>query len=168
MRHVLLLLFALIPAYSRAQAPPASYRDDLLDRLAGSWNAVGIVHGNQSRQRFSGEWVLQHQFFRLSQTSAEKSAATGTPYEGVFYIGWDDTQRHYIAHLMNVFGGRDSEILGYGQRNGNEIQFVFKSVEGSVVERFRWEPKTKAWRVLSTLSTPEAKPFLELTMTRSR
>jgi len=31
-----------------------------------------------------------------------------------------------VLHHLAIFGGRYSETLGYGARNGNEVRFVFE------------------------------------------
>jgi hypothetical protein len=53
--------------------------------------------------------------------------------------------------------GRDSETLGYGERKGNEIKFVFKAPDGSVEEQFIWEADSKVWHLVSWANTPDGK-----------
>lgn len=142
--------------------PNAIFQDDLLDRLVGKWKVTGTVHGSPSTQTLDAEWVLNHQFLRIHQKSAESVAGTNVPYEGVFFIGYDDESNRYIAHLMNVFGGRDSETLGYGQRNVNEIKLVFTSLDATVASSFTWKPKSGVWDLVSTLESPKVEPILEL------
>lgn len=33
----------------------------------------------------------------------------------------------YVAHWLDVFGGRFSETLGFGKREGNSIRFLFEN-----------------------------------------
>jgi hypothetical protein len=39
----------------------------------------------------------------------------------------------YVAHWIDVFGGRFSETLGYGKRAGDEIDFIFEYPDGPFV-----------------------------------
>jgi hypothetical protein len=152
------------------QKTSALFKDDLLDHLLGTWDANGVVHGEPSKQTLEAEWVLHHQFLRVYEKSSENIANTEMPYEGVFFIGYDSTDNRYVAHLMNVFGGRDSEILGYGERKGNQITFVFKSPESSVEEQFIWEAENRAWHLVSWAIAPDGKrsPIVNLKATASK
>jgi hypothetical protein len=100
----------------------------------------------------------------------EELAGMDMPYEGVFFIGYDNTDKRYIAHLMNVFGGRDSETLGYGEREGNKIRFLFKGPKGSAVEEFILEAQSKEWNLVSWANAPDGKriPILDLKATAAK
>jgi len=162
-----LVVAATVMAQEKASQ---SFEDDLLDHLLGTWDVAGMVHGNPSKQTLQAEGVLHHQFLRVYEKSRENVAQTNVPYEGVLFIGYDSTDKHYVTHLMNVFGGRDSETLGYGERKGNEIKFVFKAPDGSVEEQFIWEADSKAWHLVSWANTPDGKriPILDLKATAAK
>lgn len=66
-------------------------------------------------------------------------------YEAMIFIGYDNTSERYVAHWMDVFGGRFSETLGYGTRSGNAIKFVFEYPDGPFTNTFTWNPETKTW-----------------------
>ena len=163
------LLVAMSVAIAQ-ESTPVSFRDDLLDRLAGTWNVTGAVHGNPSTQKLQADWVLHHQFLRLYQKSSENVAQRDFPFEGAFFIGYDNTEKRYVAHLMTVFGGRDSETLGYGRRTGDQIIFEFKQADGSVTQKFMYTPKSKTWHIVSSATTSEGTqlPILDLTATPSK
>jgi hypothetical protein len=82
----LLFFILLAPAAASAQEHSPFFRDDLLEHLVGKWNAAGIVHGTPSRQTLEAEWVLNHQFLRVTQKSVENVTGQGFPFEGVFYL----------------------------------------------------------------------------------
>ena len=69
-----------------------------------------VWHSNQS-------CVLQRQFLRVHM----KDLATPPDYEAMIFIGYDNASERYVAHWIDVFGGRISETLGYGTRAGNRI-----------------------------------------------
>jgi hypothetical protein len=43
-------------------------------------------------------------------------------YEARVYIGYDSTSKNYVVHWIDMFGGRVSETLGHGTREGNSIK----------------------------------------------
>jgi hypothetical protein len=53
-----------------------------------------------------------------------------------------------VLHLLDIFGGRFSETLGYGTRNGNEIRFVLEYPDGPFHTTFRWSPENATWQWL--------------------
>jgi len=72
---------------------------------------------------------------------------TGKPdYEAMPMIGHDNTSERYVAHWIDVFGGRWSETLGYGKRSGDEIDLVFEYPDGPFHTDFIWNTKAGTWR----------------------
>jgi hypothetical protein len=170
-REFSLVWVLIVAAVAMAQDKTSqSFQDDLLDHLLGKWDITGIVHGNRSRQTLQAEWVLHHQFLRVDEKSMEDVARMDMPYEGVFFIGYDNTEKRYVAHLMNVFCGRDSEALGYGEQEGNKIRFIFNGPEGSVVEEFILEAQSREWHLVSWANAPDGKriPILDLKATAAK
>jgi hypothetical protein len=167
---VLLIATLAVPQDRPAERPDFTFHDDLLDHLVGRWDITGIVHGNPSKQTLEAEWVLNHQFLRIYEKSVENVAGTNVPYEGVFFIGYDATSKRYVAHLMNVFGGRDSEGFGLGERSGEEIKFVFKNLDAAVANRFIWEAESKTWHIVGWLEngTGEPRTIMDLRATRAK
>ena len=163
----LLLLLFLAPGAVAAQDQSARFRDDLLDHLVGEWDATGLVHGAPSKQTFKAEWVLNHQFLRVTEKSTENVAGETFPFEGVFYFGYDNTGKHYVVHLMSVWGG-DSDSLGVGERKGNELKIAFSNGNDSVVNRFIWQPDTKKWRIVVQDGRSEKPPYVDLEATGVR
>ena len=62
-------------------------------------------------------------------------------------IGYDHTSERYVAHWMDIYGGRFSETLGYGVRSGDQIEFVFEYPDGPFHTTFRWLPEKNAMAV---------------------
>ncbi len=127
--------------------PGRPLRDDLLDRLRGAWTVRGAVHGRPQALRLTAEWVLNHQFLRIHEVDA--APAQGRPaYEAEVFIGYDNASERYVAHWLDVFGGRWSETLGYGTRSGDAIRFVFEYPDGPFHNTFTWNPASGTWRFL--------------------
>ncbi len=51
-----------------------------------------------------------------------------------------------MLHLLDGFGARYSETLGYGTRDGKAILFVFEYPEGPFHTTFRWSPEKDTWQ----------------------
>jgi len=117
------------------------FRDELLDNLAGEWKLSRKIRGQSVENSVKAEWVLNHQFLLVHMKDVN-----GQPnYEAMIFIGYDNASERYVAHWIDVFGGRFSETLGYGARYGNSIKFVFEYPDGPFHNAFTWYPETKTW-----------------------
>ena len=113
--------------------------------MVGSWNLSGKVMGQTAHHSVEASWVLNHQFFRIREVDAGP-AQNEVKYEAVVFVGYDNTSERYVAHWLDVYGGRFSETLGYGRRSGDRIEFVFEYPDGPFHTTFSWKPETKSWR----------------------
>jgi hypothetical protein len=98
-----------------------------------------------------------------------KDVSTPPNYEAMVFIGYDNTSERYVAHWIDVFGGRFSETLGYGTRSGNSIKFVFEYPDGPFHNTLTWNPGTKTWGFLMQQKdkTGKWKIFAEDSLRRS-
>ena len=73
-----------------------------------------------------------------------------------------------MLHLIDTFGGRFSESLGYGTRDGNQIRFVFEYGDGPFHTTYRWNPETDTWQWLMEMKDKNGKwvPFSDLKLTK--
>jgi len=117
------------------------FRDELLDNLFGDWKLTRKMRAQSVENRVKAEWALNHQFLLVHM----KDVANPPNYEVMVFIGYDNTSERYVAHWIDVFGGRFSETLGYGKRSGNAIQFVFEYPDGPFHNTFTWNPESKTW-----------------------
>jgi hypothetical protein len=141
-----IVLFAMAGAIPGA-AQDKPFTDDLLDHLAGTWKMTGQIQGQPVTHTVSAGWMLNHQFLHVH----EKDAAVPPAYEVEIYVGYDSTSERYVVHWLDVFGGRLSETLGYGKREGNSIRFVFEYPDGPFTNTFAWKPELRKWQwVLET------------------
>ena len=134
-----LALVVLRPASSTGQAP-AEWRDSLADHLAGTWKVEGQVMGRDAHHELRAEWVLNHQFLSLHEKTAPGAPAGEQRYEAFWFLGYDAVTERHVLHLMDVFGARYSETLGYGTREGNKIRFVFEYPDGPFHTTYTWNP----------------------------
>jgi hypothetical protein len=161
---IFLLVLALLPISAGGQVPTApGFQDDLLDHLRGSWIATGESSSRPATFLIHSEWILNHQFFHVSQKQEETGAAGSFKFEADFYIGRDEAQKQYVAHVLTVFGGADSPI-GTGRRDGNDLILSFPRPQGEIVYHFAWQPASNDWR-LTALN--KGKVFVDLTVKRT-
>jgi hypothetical protein len=154
----LILLAPLLAQQTGPQQQPP-FRDDLLDQLVGFWDLTGTVRGDPVHERVDSEWILNHQFLRIHRKAAEG------PHEQLMYVGYDPVSERYLVHLLDTFGGRGSETLGYGIRNGDKIQFVFEYPSGPYHYTFAWDSKEKTWQF--TLESKDRQGHWSLFSTQS-
>lgn len=144
----LLTCFGLCAAATAAQQPldgrDRIFHDELLDNLVGEWKITRKFKTRTVENTAKAEWVLHHQFLLIHM----KDVNNPPQYEANIYIGYDNTSARYVAHLIDVFGGRFSETLGYGTRNGSSIKFVFEYPDGPFLNTFTWNKDKKSWTFL--------------------
>jgi hypothetical protein len=165
----LLLALLFLPVATISQdldGPTHIFRDTLLDNMTGSWNLSGKILGRPADHLVQGEWVLNHQFFRIHEKDST-GANVAVPYEAMVMIGYDNASDRYVVHWTDVYGGRFSETLGYGTQVGNEIRLVFEYPDGPFHTTFRWLPDAHRWqwRMQSRDKTGKWVDFADLTLT---
>jgi hypothetical protein len=123
----------------------AVFTDPLLDKMVGHWAMTGKLLGQPAKHSVDVEWVLNHQFLEIHEVGPI-DRKTGKPeYEAMPLIGYDNMSERYVAHWIDVFGGRFSETLGYGKRTGNEIDFIFEYPDGPFHTNFTWDAAHAKW-----------------------
>jgi hypothetical protein len=162
-----LVLIVMAPASSRAQAP-AEWHDDLVDHMIGAWKLAGPIMGRDAHHDVEARWVLNHQFVRIHEETEAGAPAYERRYEAIWFLGYDPVSERYVMHLLDIFGGRFSETLGYGTRDGNAIHFVFEYPDGPFHTTFRWSPEKDTWEWVMTQKDKEGKwsSFGDLKLTR--
>ncbi len=166
--RTLLLIAALAPMHAPAQAPP-EWKDDLADHMVGTWKIDGQVMGREAHHDVQAEWVLNHQFLRIDERTATSAPASERRYEAIWFLGYDAVSERYVLHLLDVFGTRYSETLGYGTRDGNAIRFVFEYPDGPFHTTYHWSPETGSWQWRLEEKNKEGKwiTFAEFKLTRA-
>lgn len=169
MKAFLLILAStvLIPVAVRAQTPP-QWKDPFVDHLAGIWKVEGTLVGQNAHHTVTAEWVLNHQFLRIEEKTSADAPRTENFYDSLWFLGYDDVSERYVLHLMDIFGARFSETLGYGTRSGNEIRFTFEYPDGPFHNTMRRNPENDTWEWLLEQKDKNGKwsPFADLHFTR--
>ena len=133
--------------------------------MVGHWTLTGHVAKSPAHHSVESEWALNHQFLRIHEK--EDARLSDFPrYEAIIMVGYDNTSERYVVHWMDIYGGRYSETLGYGTRNGNEIALNFEYPDGPFQTTFRWKPESGSWEWLMRQKSKEGKwvEFADLTL----
>ena len=141
---ILLLLFTTVATL--VAGPKPELKDPFLDNFVGDWSvARKMGSGRTIESTVRGGWVLKHQFIQLHYGAGEKAPE----YEALVFIGFDDAAKSYVCHWIDVFGGHYSGV-GRGRLDPNllGIEFRFDSKEGSLTNKFGFDPETKSWTSL--------------------
>jgi hypothetical protein len=119
----------------------------------GNWDLKGIIGNRPVANNFSAQWVLNHQFIELNLIDTVKIPT----YTAKVFIGYDCVSERYIVHWIDNFGGRFSEILGYGQQKGNSIEFRFEYADGPFINKFIYNNKKDTWQLNMTTKNERGK-----------
>jgi hypothetical protein len=159
-----IVLYGVASAQEPLDGRHRTFDDELLENLVGEWKLTRQIRGRSVENTATVDWVLNHQFLRVHMKDVQKPSQ----YEAMVFIGYDYMSERYVVHWIDVFGGRSSETLGYGVRNGNSIKFVFEYPDGPFHNTFTWNPATKTWKFLGEQKTQQGKwtVFAEDTLRR--
>jgi hypothetical protein len=129
----------------------------------------GQITGREVHHELQADWVLNHQFLRLHDKTAADAPQAEQRYEAIWFLGYDAVSERYVLHLMDVFGARFSETLGYGTREGNQIRFVFEYPDGPFHTTYLWNPEkdTWEWRLEQKDTSGKWTPFADLRLMRT-
>jgi hypothetical protein len=165
---IIVLVTLTSPLRLHTQSPP-EWRDDLVDHMAGTWKLQGQVMGRDAHHEVDAQWELNHQFLRIHEKTETGAPGSEKCYEAIWFLGYDPVRERYVLHLLDVFGGRFSETLGYGVRDGNAIRFVFEYPDGPFHTVFQWAPEKDTWQWLMTQKDKDGKwaNFADFQLTRS-
>jgi hypothetical protein len=165
---VIALFLALAPVGAGAQSP-VLWPDELVNHMTGTWKLEGKVMGHDAHHEVRAQWVLNHQFLNIQERTAAGAPASEHRYEANWFLGYDPTSERYVVHLLDVFGGRFSETLGYGTREGDSIRVVFEYPDGPFHTAYRWSPQNDTWQWVMEQKDKAGKwtKFADLKLTRS-
>jgi hypothetical protein len=133
-------------ALAQAQGPPPALQDRFLDNFVGDWRVERKMgNGRTAETSVRGEWTLKHQFIELHYGHADAASE----YEAIVFIGFDEADKTYVCHWVDVFGGRYS-ALGYGKIDNDlrAIEFRFVPKDGELTNKFSFDSQTKTWTSL--------------------
>jgi hypothetical protein len=135
---------------SEVDGEHTTFHDELLNNLVGEWKVHGTVVGQQVEQDCDVDWILNHQFLELHFVGTKAAESQDPPYEAMVLIGYDNMSERYVAHWLDTFGGRFSEVLGLGTKmeGGSSIKFVFDGLGGLLHNTLSYNPDNSTWHML--------------------
>ena len=167
-RKLISLVLSLTP-FAVAQQPPLN--SPLLDHLGGKWVLEGMIAGKHVTHDVDADWVLDHHYLRVHETSREKTDKEKPQYEAVIFIGWNEEPKQYACVWLDVYGGLAPVSIGTATPKENEIPFAFKDEKGNVslTNDFVYAPKqgTWEWRI-DNIENGAAKPFARVTLSKAQ
>ena len=128
------------PAHSTTDGPSGRFEDDLISNLEGDWRVSRQIRGTTIENTAQGAWVLNHQFLQLKM----KDVATPTKYEAIVLIGYVYSDKQYVTHWIDSFGGKFSGVAR-GIRTANSVEFRFDYSTGPFFNTFTWFPEKRIW-----------------------
>jgi hypothetical protein len=168
MRSILIAAAFIAVSAGPALAQQPTFRDSLLDRLAGRWILQGTIAGGQTTHDVTAGWVLAHQYLRIHEVSREQKAKGQPAYEATVFVGWDEPASEYVCVWMDDYGGIYAQSLGHAKRSGNEIPFVFTLRDGgSFHTTFAYDRSTDRWQWrMDAEQKGELQPFARVKLVR--
>lgn len=91
MKTSLAIVALLFTTSFSASAQEPTHKDPLLDRLTGNWILQDTIAGHETTHDIESEWVLNHEYLRLHETSRAKNAQGQPAYEAIIFIEWGES-----------------------------------------------------------------------------
>jgi hypothetical protein len=151
LKTILAVLALFLLAVFSTSAQQATPKDPLLDRLTGSWILQGTIAGHETTHDIESEWVLNHEYLRLHETSREKNAQGQPAYEAIVFIEWDESSDQYRCLWLDSTGGGGLSVpIAQGKRDNDEIAFLFRDKDNDslVHTTFAYSKVTDSWSLL--------------------
>lgn len=170
MKPNLAILALLFIASFSASAQQPTPKDPLLDRLAGTWILQGTIAGHQTTHDIESEWVLNHEYLRLHETSRERNARGQPAYEAIIFVEWNGTANEYkCLWLDSTGGGALAAPIAPGKRDNDEITFSWrdKDKDSGVNTTFAYNRVTDTWAwLIDNEEAGKRTPFARVKLTR--
>jgi hypothetical protein len=143
----LVLLMGVIPITALTQE--ATFQDTLLDHLVGKWVLKGVIDGKETTHDIAADWVLGHQYIQMNEVSREKDKNGKPEYSAIVYLCWEQKIKQYSCLWLDNTGngGLSAAAIGHAKPNGDKIELVFKSSDGSLFHTtFSYDRLTRTWQ----------------------
>jgi hypothetical protein len=156
-------LCSLLCVSGCAQQP--TFRDALLDHLAGNWVLKGTIAGKETTHDVTAEWVLNHQYLRIHEVSREMQDRH--PVEARVFVGWDQAIKQYACVWLDSYGGISPVSFANAKRSGDEIPFIFRDKDGDTHTTFRYIAQSNSWEWrIDQGQKEDLKPFARVKLTK--
>jgi len=172
MKLIFNVFVAIVLLCFTASAQQQMFQDLLLDHLVGTWVLQGTIDGRETTHDIAAEWVLGHQYMRITEVSREKNAAGQAEYEAIVFIGRDQALGQYACLWLDNTGGNGltGQAIGHARRGGSEIAFIFKGQDGSNFHNaFSYSKESDSWEWrMEGEAGGKLQPFARVKLTREK
>ncbi len=137
--------------------------------MTGKWVLNGTIGGQKTTHDVDIQWVLEHQYIQIHETSHEKNPDSSAVYEAIVYIGWVDSLKQYACLWLDVTGGGGlvGNAIGHAPRDGDDIAFLFKIGDSPFHTTFRYQRSTDTWQwLMDGEENGKLEPFARVTLRR--
>src|SRR5690348_15683043 len=153
------VFLAIAGLLAHAQQP--TFRDPLLDHLAGKWILQGTIQDKPATHDISAEWVLGHQYLRIHEVDRAKNAGGEPAYQADVYVGWDQKLGQYACVWLDTYGSVSRVSIGNAKRGGDQIPFTFRDKDSIFHTTFSFDAKSGTWEWrMDSEENGKFKPFL--------
>ena len=143
----------------------------LLDHLAGDWVLKGVLGKKTAVHDVHAEWVLNHEYIRLHETSREKKQNGEPAYEAIIFISWDAKAQQYACLWLDNTEGGGLSAEGIAHAKPQEFSIPFEWVQAGAVtlrNTFSYNARLDTWRwAIDNIRKGKAEPFGDVTLTRA-
>ena len=164
--NLLFFLLSTCPAFS--QTTPV--KDSLLDQMVGKWILQGTIAGQETTHDIIVDWVLGHQYIQLREVSREKDSNDRPFYEAIVFITWDQILNQYTCLWLDNTGngGLTAQAIGHANRNGNNLEFIFRISDSSTFHTtFIYDKNSDSWQwLMDSKENNTIQPFARVKLTR--
>jgi SAM-dependent methyltransferase len=151
------------PAPSRSGEARARH---LLERMVGAWDLTGEMGAVPLRQRVEARWALDNRYVEMRCTQVDAPSGD-TPYEAVYYIGYEQASGRLVMHLLDSTGVAGERNVGSGVPETNAVTFTFRYSGGPFTNRFTHDPEHDRWtHELSATVAGSPSPFATKQLSR--
>ncbi len=151
----LIALAACVQAQARdtVQAPansaaPQSGPQELLDKMVGRWTLTGVIAGQNTVHDVDAEWVLQHNYVRISEVSRERAENGQPQYEAFVLVGWSEAAHQYVCFWFDNTGVADPHATCSAPHTPDVIPFEFRNASGAldITNTFTYDRVHDTWQ----------------------
>jgi hypothetical protein len=164
--RLLTVILATMWFGGHAAAQQPTFRDALADKLVGDWVLTGTIAGHPTTHDIHAEWVMNHQYVRIHETSREKNATGEPAYDAFVFIGWNGQLKQYACVWLDVYGGASPESIAYAEPGKDKMTFLFKASDEDFHTTFAYDEKTNSWEMtMDSEAKGKLRPFARTVMT---
>ena len=166
MNIYLLVLISTCPAFP--QTVPV--QDSLLDNMVGKWILQGTIAGQETIHDIIIDWVLGHQYIQLKEVSREKDSDGRPSYDAIVFITFEQKLNQYKCLWLDNTGngGLSSQAIGHANRNGDNLEFVFRISDNSTFHTtFLYDKYSNSWQwQMDSKENNKKEPFARVKLTK--